>query len=147
LIFKIVIPLIIGIAFFIIIFGFITRASMRVFLSKNGNKLFVKRVVFPISYEETVALKKGSKLVLVKFIPLSTFGRYQLLIKSGKYLEVLVPKAKWYRLLKHYLFYSPGTAMRSFIYTKEDAMKISKLLKIPLEISNKEIVAYVKDFK
>ena len=146
LIFKIVIPTIIIIALFIITFGIISNAMLAVYLSKSGNKLYIKRVLFPLSNEETISLKKDSKLVLVKFMPLSTFGRYQLLIKSGDYLEVIVPKTKWYKLLKYYTFYSPGTAMRSFIYTKEDARKISKLLKIPLEISNKEIVAYVKDF-
>ena len=148
-------PLLFRVGFLILLFillaifslGLYQNKNQAVYLYKKGRKLYVKRVLPPWSYEEAVSLDKSTKLVLVKFMPKTTFNRFQLLLKGKNYLEPVTPKFKSYKLLEKYPIISPGTSMKKFLYVPKNARKIAKLLNIPLKVYDKNLEEYIKDLR
>jgi len=145
--FKIGIIIMILISLVIITLSLLLNRQMAVYLSKEGNLLYIRRAMCFHEYEETIQLDKDSKFILVKMLPYQTFGKYQLLLQTQSNLHLIAPKIKRYNLLRDYRIYPLGSAIRRFLYDPEDARKISKLLDIPLEESNKELVKYIEEFK
>ena len=146
--FRIGFPLFLFLGLIIISLSLYQTKNMTVYFSRKGNQLHIKSTIPPFSTtEEKITINKKTKFVLVKFLPLQTFGRYQLLLENGNYLEIMTPRQKLANLLTTYPVMLNYRSARKFLYVPENARQISKLLKIPLTITNKNLNTYVKEFK
>ena len=144
LFFKIGIPLMLVIGFILIYLSGSQIKNMALVLSKQGNKLYIRKVFSKSKItEKTINLQPNAKLVLMKFIPLTTLGRSQLFLKNGDKFEVMVP-VEWDVIAK-FPFINPH--MKKFLYTENDAKQLAKLINMPLEISNKDFSKYFSEIK
>lgn len=141
LFFKIGIPIMLLI---IVFFMFATASQIKytaLVLLKQGNNLYIRKVFSKNKvFEKTINLS-SPKLVLVNF-PIS-LGYYQLLLRNGNNLEILIP-VEWDVVGKFPLIHP---RMKKFLYTSENAKQLSKLLEIPLEESREHFNQYLTNFK
>jgi len=142
LFFNIGIPMMIVLVFLILISSAKQLKQYSVILEKQGNNLNIKKIFSKNKSEEkSIPLTQDAKLVLVKF-PISIVY-YQLFFCANGHIESLIP-VPWDSVEKFPIIHP---TMKKFLYTQENAKKISELTSIPLEESDKNFHEYMKEIK
>lgn len=131
----------------LVILGIRQFFGKKVVFRRSGDSLHIEKIIpfiRTLKYEQEIMLGKNPHLVLVSFIPLSTFGGYQLFLETEGKSHLLAPTPKEYDFVRDYPMITP---IRKFVFSKEAADEISSQLNIPLEVSGKEYGEYVAKLK